>query len=463
MKLTRFLKRLLLVIVISVVLYGVYYCWVSFPVATGYGAKVLCSAIFVSGRDEEDIKMQELDFTPVNMATYKVNYADSSVSCSLFGFAKKKAIYRKGLGATVVNDLSEEDIRSQNFRLAILPAIVTDTVPWPLGDKLTNKFPANVDSPDLIRAVEKVFQESDTLHPNRTRALIVVYDNQIIAERYAPGFTRQSRLTGWSMAKSITSAITGVLVKQNRLKIDDPAPVPEWRNGKDPRHSITVRHILQQTTGLEFEEVYSKSSHATRMLCQKGDMGGFAASLPLRHTPGAVFHYSSGNTNILSRVIRKVVGDSNYHAFPYEHLFYRLGMYNTVLEPDASGTFVGSSYCFATARDWTRFGLLYLNNGVYNGEQVLPEGWVKQSVTPSLAADEGEYGFKWWLNAGEKNNPGNRWYPFLPGDLFFADGFEGQNIFIIPSKKLLIVRLGLTRKSRWGEEDFLGDVIRSIK
>lgn len=121
MKLTRFLKRLLLVIVISVVLYGVYYCWVSFPVATGYGAKVLCSAIFVSGRDEEDIKMQELDFTPVNMATYEVNYADSSVSCSLFGFAKKKAIYRKGLGATVVNDLSEEDIRSQNFRLAILP------------------------------------------------------------------------------------------------------------------------------------------------------------------------------------------------------------------------------------------------------------------------------------------------------------------------------------------------------
>jgi CubicO group peptidase (beta-lactamase class C family) len=463
MKLKKFLKRLLLFGLVFLLLYCVYYCWISFPVATCYGAKILCSAVFISGRNEKDIKEQELDFTPLNMATYKVNYKDSSVTCSLFGFAARKAIYRKGLGATVINELSEKQIRSQQFRLAVKPLVLTDTIQWPLGDKLVDSFPSNIDSLQLLGAVDNTFKETDTAHPNRTRALIVVYNNQIVAEQYAPGFTKQTMLTGWSMTKSITSAITGILVKQNQLQIDDPAPVPEWRNGTDGRRSITVRHILQQATGLEFEEAYSKSSHATRMLCQKADMGAYAASLPLKHAPGSVFHYSSGNTNILSRIIRQKLGDANYHAFPYEYLFYKLGMYNTVMEPDASGTFVGSSYCYATARDWARFGLLYLNQGLYNNEQILSADWVKQSVTPSSAAEEGEYGFQWWLNAGEKNNQENRWYPFLPADMFFADGFEGQNIIIIPSKKLVVVRLGLTRKSRWGEEEFLQQVIQSIR
>ncbi|MBC7829137.1 MAG: serine hydrolase, partial [Chitinophagaceae bacterium] len=329
-------------------------------------------------------------------------------------------------------------------------------------DKLTDSFPSNIDSIALVNAVDNLFKEMDTANPNRTRALIIVFNNQIIAERYAPGFTKQTRLTGWSMTKSITSAIAGTLVKENKINIDNPAPVPEWKNSNDPRHSITVRHLLQQTTGLEFEEVYSKSSHATRMLCQKGDMGAYAASLPLKHPPGTLFHYSSGNTNILSRVIRQTVGDNNYHAYPYVQLFYKLGMYSVVLEPDASGTFVGSSYCFATARDWARFGLLYLHDGVFNQQQILPKGWVKQSVTPSGAAEEGEYGFQWWLNAGEKNNPENRWFSSLPPDMFFADGFEGQNVFIIPSKKLVVVRLGLTRKRQYGEEKLLEAVINTI-
>ena len=138
-------------------------------------------------------------------------------------------------------------------------------------------------------------------------------------------------------------------------------------------------------------------------------------------------------------------------------------MYSVVLEPDASGTFVGSSYCFATARDWARFGLLYLNDGVFNGQQILPVGWVKQSVAPSSAAEQGQYGFQWWLNTGEKDHPENRLFPLLPEDLFFADGFEGQNLFIIPSKKLVVVRLGLTRKRNYGEEEFLVALIRSIR
>jgi CubicO group peptidase (beta-lactamase class C family) len=221
--------------------------------------------------------------------------------------------------------------------------------------------------------------------------------------------------------------------------------------------------LLQQTTGLKFEEVYSKSSHATRMLCQHGDMGAYAASLPLEHPIGSRFHYSSGNSNILSRIIRQTIGDSNYHAFPYEQLFYKIGMYSVVLEPDASGTFVGSSFCFATARDWARFGLLYLNNGLFDGQQILSAEWVKQSVTPSSAAGQGEYGFQWWLNRGARGRPENRLFPTLPEDMFFADGFEGQNIFVIPSKKLVVVRLGLTRKKQYGEVQFLEELIRGLR
>jgi CubicO group peptidase (beta-lactamase class C family) len=182
----------------------------------------------------------------------------------------------------------------------------------------------------------------------------------------------------------------------------------------------------------------------------------------LKYSPGSKFQYSSGNSNILSRIIRNAVGDSDYYAFPYEKLFYRIGMYSAVLEPDAGGTFVGSSFCYATARDWARFGLLYANEGVFNGERVLPAGWVHESVTPTTASDQGAYGYQWWLNVGATNDPQNRKYPSLPTDMFYADGYEGQNIFVIPSKKLVVVRLGLTRKSSWGESEFLQKVISSI-
>jgi len=308
MRRKAFLKLVLFFALIFLLLYGIYYCWVAFPVATGYGAKVLCSSIFISGRSEKDIKAQELNFSPLDVVTYKINYQDSSVTCSLFGFASRMAIFRKGLGATVVNELSEKEIRSQRFRLAVLPVVETATIPWPLGDKVSDSFPSNIDSVQIKNAVDTIFKETDTLNPNHTRAVIIVYNDHIIAERYAPGFTKHTRLTGWSMTKSITSAIIGILIKQNKLNIDHSAPVPEWKSVNDPRHSITVRHLLQQTSGLEFEEVYSKSSHATRMLYQKGDMGAYAASLSLKHTPGLQFHYSSGNTNILSRVIRHKVG-----------------------------------------------------------------------------------------------------------------------------------------------------------
>jgi CubicO group peptidase (beta-lactamase class C family) len=441
--------------------YGIYYCWLSLPIATGYGAKVLGSALFVAGRKVEDIKAQELSFAPVHLVSHDIDYQDSSVTSSLWGLAKRKAIFRQGLGTTLVRELTEKEIRSQPRNLPVRRPMATDTLPWPAGDKIAYPLPAPVDTARLAAALADVFKENDSIQI-QTRAVVVLYKGQLVAEKYAPGFSRTTRLAGWSMAKSITNALIGVLVKQNKLQLNQPAPVPEWRQAHDPRRAITVRHLLQQTSGLDFEEHYGKSSDATRMLFQTADMGAYAASQPLLHPPGTVFQYTSGNSNILSRLIRHTVGERDYHAFPYEQLFYKIGMYSALLEPDASGTFVGSSYSFATARDWARFGLLYLNDGVAGQERILPAGWVKQTTTPAGAAPIGEYGFHFWLNAGAKDNPADRKFPSLPADMFYANGVEGQNIFIIPSEKLVVVRLGLTRKGKYDAETFLANIIQSI-
>jgi len=259
------------------------------------------------------------------------------------------------------------------------------------------------------------------------------------------------------MSKSITAALIGILVKRGKLNVNAPAPVPEWADNE--KRKITLKNLLQQTTGIDFREVYSGPSEATNMLFKKGDMAAFAANLPLDREPGTKFRYSSGNSNILSRIIRQTVGENNYASFPYTELFYKTGMYNTVLEPDASGTFIGSSYSYATARDFARFGLLYLNGGKFNGEQILPENWMNESGQPPAENELKNYGYQFWLNGWDKNDKTKREFPDVPVDLFYADGYGGQFIYIIPSKKLVVVRLGL-HKIR--ENKFLKEVIAAI-
>ena len=262
------------------------------------------------------------------------------------------------------------------------------------------------------------------------------------------------------MTKTVTGALIGILVKQGKLLPGTPAPVPEWHSAGDPRHAITIENLLQQRSGLNFDEIYYRASDATRMLFQKSDMAAFTASHPLKFQPGSVFQYSSGNSNILSRIIRQTVGDSLYASFPYKELFYKLGMYSAVLEPDPSGTFVGSSYMYAVARDWARLGLLFLNDGVMNKERILPEGWVAKSTLP-VSSDQRGYGYQIWLNRGSDSSVTH--YPSAPADMFYADGFESQLIFVIPSKKLVIVRLGLTQHNNFNADRFLHDVLACIK
>lgn len=455
--------RSLLVLIIVAFAFAIHYAWISFPIISGFNAKAMCTCVFVSGRDKKNIDTSELADFPLSVAQNEINLKDFSVTSSVLGIAKKKAIYRKGIGCTLINELNENRVRSQPFSIPSPPLLNADTIPWPFGDKTADTVPSTIDNVILHAAVGKAFIESSPNKKQRTRAVVVVYNGQLVAEKYAPGFNKNTKMYGWSMAKSLTAALIGTMVKQGKLNVAEPAPVPEWSNKNDPRHAITIENLLQQTSGLNFAEEYSKASDVTTMLYKTDNMAAFTANHSLAHKPGSVFSYSSGNSNILSRIIRQTVGEKDYAAYPATALFYKIGMYNTSLEPDASGTYVGSSYVNATARDFARFGLLYYNDGVWNGEKILPEGWVKQTFTPPASNKLKNYGYQFWLNGNNKDDLSKRKYPDAPADMFYCDGYGYQAIYIIPSKKLVIVRLGLTLDRSFDENAFLKSVIQAIK
>ncbi len=452
--------RVLLFALIAILAAATYYAWSAFPVISGYGAKYLCSSIFVDGRDENSVRQPDLADFPFPLGKYTVDYKDSSVTGTVWGFAKQKAIYRKGLGCTLVNDATEAALRAQKMNLTVTPAVQTDSISWPMGDKIADSFPAGIDKTALYAAVDSLFVETDTAHPIYTRGVVVLYDGHLVAEKYAPGFDKNSLMLGWSMSKSITGTLVGLLVRDGKLAVKDPAPVPEWKATSDPRHAITLENILQQSSGLDFLEEYDRSSEATQMLFQRGDMAAFTAARPLKYQPGTVFNYSSGNSNILSRIIRQTVGDAGYYRFPYDSLFYPLGMYHTTWEADASGTLVGSSYVHASCRDWARFGLLYLNNGVWNNRQLLPATWVEYVQTPAPASRMKEYSYQFWLNAVDTSQQHKRQFPDLPADMYRAAGYGGQVVCVIPSKKLVIVRLGLHEFDR---NKLLAPIVKAVK
>lgn len=459
MRIKKILKRTFLSILLILIVVFVWLSFTVFPAVSGYGSKNLCSAVYLQHRNPADVIREDLGAFPLSFGTFIVNERDSSVTGSVWGLAKRKTIYRKGVGCTIINDFTEEEIRKQQFAIPAKPSINSDSIAWPYGDKLADTIPANINKEKLEVAVNNVMNErtadGKTVY---SRAVLVIYDGNIVAEKYAPGFDKNTVMLGWSMSKSLTAAMIGILVKENKLSVDDPAPITSWADTK--KQKITIKHLLQQTTGLDFTEIYTRPSSVTKMLFSKGDMAAYTESLSLKYEPGTVFNYSSGNSNILSRIIRQAVGEKDYAAFPYNELFYKINAYSFLMEPDASGTYIGSSYSYATARDFARFGLLYYNNGIWNGEQILPANWVKGSIQPSAADKLNHYGYQFWLNGYDQKDPTKRRYPDVPADMFFADGYGGQDVYIIPSEKLVVVRLGLHVIN---ENKFLKEVIEAIK
>lgn len=439
--------------------------------AAGYYAKILCSAVFVSKRDPVDIQNVDLAGFPFKA---KVDYQMKSVRVPVgLGMPDQEAIFREGLGCTLAINRMKEHIQAQvTGDPTPLPLnLEKQNLLWPEGELVnTENLPPEVKREELKAAIDRTFTEpyADQKKIWGTRAVVVVYKGRIIAERYAPGFSKDTPLLGWSMTKSITNALVGILVGQGKLSIKDPATVPEWSGKDDPRTAITLDQLLRMSSGLDFVEVYTDIlSDTPWMLFGTPDSAGFTAAKPLGVEPDSRWRYISGSSNLVCRIIRDAIGGplARYFAFPRRALFEKIGMQSAVIEPDATGTFVGSSFSYAKARDWARFGLLYLNDGLWEGERILPKGWVEYSTTPTPRAPKGEYGAYWWLNAGNPLGSDNRFFKSLPSDLYLAWGYEGQNVIVIPSRDLVLVHLGksVPPALTWDPEEFVAGVLAAIK
>ncbi len=442
-------------------------------IGAAFMAKTYASAVFVSGLDPQKVGNEEfaveaeIDRKLKRYLAVDLDREDKSVTVTALGMIARRAIYREGLGCTLLIGHSEDEVRSQAFEPPPrLPGNPEDIL-WPMGDLIPEEdWPAEVDAQALTAALDGAFSEPNPSRPRRTRAVIVLYKGRIIAERYAEGITEKTPLVGWSMTKSVTNALVGILVGQGRLSLDEPVSVPEWSRPSDLRTAITLDQMMRMSSGLAFGENYgSPLADPARMLAGSPSAAAYAAKKTLEVGPDTKFSYSSGTSNIVSRIVRDTFegNQADYFAFPRRALFNRIGMRGAVIEPDASGTFVGSSYMLATARDWARFGLLYLRDGVWEGERILPEGWVAYSATPTPTARTGQYGAHFWLNAGEAGNEKNRPDPEWPVDLFSANGYQGQTVKIVPSRHLVIVRLGMTKTGRSGIGSLVSGVLQAVR
>jgi CubicO group peptidase (beta-lactamase class C family) len=289
---------------------------------------------------------------------------------------------------------------------------------------------------NLEEAVGRLFTEPEE-QIGRTFAVVVSHHGVVVAERYdEPEVGPDTTLISWSIAKSITHAAVGILVGRGLLDPHQPAPVPEWQGPDDPRRHITLEHLLRMVDGLDFVEDYvdDRISDVIHMLFQQGkdDVAGYATARPLAHPPGTFWNYSSGTSNIVAAIAGRAVGGTEQMRRLLEHdLFARIGMHSAIPRFDAAGTFIGSSFVYATARDFARFGTLYLQDGVHDGERVLPAGWTAHARTLTPGSG-GEYGAHWWLRPGDRHGT------------FYASGYEGQRIVVVPPKDLVVVRLGKT-------------------
>ena len=403
-------------------------------VATAYSAKIVCSNQFLAWRDGQEVLALDVQAPGHPILKYilaDVDPAARTVSTRLFGlFGESRAVYRQGAGCSSV---------PYGAQAQALPPVPEAGVPnmaalWPAGERV---------EPSQDPALIAILDDAELAGPGM-RAVVVAHNGHIVGERYGDGFKADTPLLGWSMTKTVTAAIIGTLVREERLSLDQDGLFEGW-NG-DERGEITLADLMAMSSGLAFNEDYGDVTDVTRMLYLEADMAGFAADKPLvgplAAPRGSAFSYSSGTTVMLSRIWQDAFAEpADALSWPREALFSPLGMTSAVLEADATGTFVGSSYLYATARDWARFGEFLRNDGVWAGEEVLPQGfaaWMREAAP----ASGGEYGRGqlWLRGPGDGGDAGFD----LPDDTFWLLGHDGQSVAVVPSRGLVVVRLGLT-------------------
>lgn len=432
--------RIVLAVLAAAVIGGCIYINSLMPIITGYAAKNLASDVFVSGRNAADIEALDLNFSFIKFTRNKVDYENKTVT-SRFLWGKSTAAWREGYGVTLLRGKSAEELRAEKFPLT------------PEPDSAVAAF--QTDSLEYARlepiATALVDELSYGGHPF---AFVVLHNGKLVAERYGYGVDADTRLLSWSMGKSFTNALAGIMAGDSLVDIHAPMDIPEWQG--DGRKAITLNDLMQMQSGLKWNEDYGSRSDVNLMLHREKDMGLYALSMPLAHDPGTFWYYSSGSTNIVMRYLRgKFASDAEFLGYIRSRLFSPLGIRNACFEPDMNGTPVGSSYLYVKAMDYARFGQMFLDDGTVGGKRILPEGWVDYTMTPA-SASEGKYGAFFWLNRCKV-------CPDVPEDMYSCNGHDGQQIYIIPSKGLVVVVCGYSPRSN--KVDFnalLSDIIGSF-
>jgi len=407
-------------------------------VATGYIAHNICSKTFVSRFDPQTVFAETIERDGIRrlrlLLHYHLDRTAKIVDASVAGLFESRAAFHEGFGCVMLLG-SEQPYLLRSDIEALKTPKAPSLLPEIAGPKVVE--PAD---PALKAALDHAFEEPDAPPFRRTKAVIVVRDGIIIAERYADGVTIDTPLLGFSMTKSVINALIGIMTQQGLVSPSIPAPIPEWRAASDPRHVIEVEHLLRMTTGLALDETNSGFDASGQMLYLHNDMAGFAVKAQPIAPPGTRWAYSSPTTQLLARIIRDAVGGPEQTlAYAWRELFNPLGMRDVTLEFDGAGTLQASTYMLASARDWARFGLLYLNDGVLGGKRILHEDWVDFSAAATLDTD---YGAGFWTNRSEHQHAKARVRLGIPRDAFFASGDLGQRVVIIPSQQMVVVSLG---------------------
>lgn len=443
-------RKVVIASLVICIFYAGYYYYPSINIASGFASKSMTSGMYIAGRSQKSIEKGDNGFFPIRFVKSKVDRKLKSISSTLFGLEERRSIFIDGLGGILVN----EDFDST--RQFNVPHRQQTSVkkPFPYGNlEPKDTIFKEVNYVQLKEAVDNAFDHPEE-NQKKTRSVLVVYKDHILAEKYAEGFDKSTPILGWSMTKSMVSTVYGILEKQGKIDIYDPVRIDAW--AKDERKLITYNDLLHMNSGLEWEESYTSISDATKMLYMESDMGQVQLEKPLVGRPNETWNYSSGTTNLLagSLLRQEFSSHQEYLNFWYRELLDKIGMHSALIETDLEGNFVASSYGWANTRDWAKFGLLHFHEGNWDGEQIVDSSWVKYVATPTNSSD-GRYGAQFWLNAGGH-------YPDVPRDLYSCNGFQGQYIFIIPSKGLTIVRMGLAADPKFDVNEFLKNIIASI-
>jgi CubicO group peptidase (beta-lactamase class C family) len=425
--------------------------------AAGF-AKVMCSAVFVTGLDPDFAAENVGYFTAPHAERAKVgrpvvDRGAGEVRIAMPGGLARVARYVGDQGCVT---LSEGD-SALHYTPRRIEKRLPDprTTPWPMGDLLPDApLPPEIDAAKLRRAVDAAFEPAASL----TAAFVVTWKGRLLAEAYGPGISHETPLESWSMGKSLTATLMGILVKQGAYDLWQSAPIPEWQGKDDPRGRIRIADLLRMSSGLRIraplDPDYDPSGpYADHLYLYTGGVDSFryAATRPLQWPPGTVGRYRNTDPVLVNYLVRLAVEKrgEDYLSFPQRALFDKIGIRTMVMETDPYGNFLTQGYELACGRDWARLGNLYLEDGVTNGERILPEGYVKfvSTVAPAWEADRRPvYGGFFWIN-GDGELP-------VPKDAYYMSGAGGQTTLIVPSHDLVVVRLGHYKGSDPGEQSF---------